>query len=353
MVRPFAAALRSQALVFSPVPPPSRASPARIAAGLAETLAVLDRVPRVDALGVPELVDENHDGRPYYRSADPRAFAGALAQGSGRDVLVTKVVAHLPSGEAVAAWAEETVRLGLRHAVLVGGSSRYIPYPGPPVTEANAVVGPILAGAGGLVGNIAIPQRTGEAHRMLAKTRAGAGFFTTQLVFGPTAVTELLRRYDRLCREATLVPATVLVSVAPVADETDAAFVRWLGADLPDEVEREILEPEGPDSGLRSVRNARELWATLRATIADERLSVPVGVNVEQLTGRHLPFAERLLAAVASELDRPAATGASAAAGQRLLAERQPPAPRVRTARPSESQRRPSSSTSPPWSSET
>ena len=42
---------------------------------------------------------------------------------------MNKVVAHLPSLDAVAAWARETVDRGVRNVVLVGGSSRYIPYP--------------------------------------------------------------------------------------------------------------------------------------------------------------------------------------------------------------------------------
>ncbi len=305
MPRTFRTALRARPLVFAPAPPSARVSEARLATVLAETLALLERSPRVDALNVPELVDENHDGRPYYRNADPRTYAVRLAQGAGRDAIVNKVVAHLPNGEAVCAWAQETVRLGLRHAMLVGGSSRYIPYPGPPVAEANALVRPILAEVEGLVGNIAIPQRPGEAHRMLAKTRAGASFFTTQLVFDARGVIDLLGRYDRLCRESQLTPATVLVSLAPVGDEVDASFVRWLGADLPEEVEHTILDPDGGETGPRSIENARELWREVRDRVENDRLAVPVGAHIEQLSARHLRLAEQLLSAIAPMLDGP------------------------------------------------
>ncbi|MCI4366519.1 MAG: hypothetical protein L3K08_02075, partial [Thermoplasmata archaeon] len=71
--------------------------------------------------------------------------------------------------------------MGIHGAVLVGGSSRYIPYPGPPVAEANRICRPVFARHAGVIGNIAIPSRMGEPHRMLAKTRAGAMFFTTQI----------------------------------------------------------------------------------------------------------------------------------------------------------------------------
>ena len=303
MPRPFATTLRACPLFFAPVPPSARASPERLAASLAAVVDLVATAPRIDAFNVPELVDENHDGRPYYRTADPRGYAAALAAATHREAIVTKIVAHLPDVEAVRAWAEETVRLGLHHAVLVGGSSRYIPYPGPPVAEANAVVRPVLDDAGGTVGNIAIPQRTGEAHRMLAKTRAGAAFFTTQLAFDAAAVVALLRRYDRLCREATVVPATVLVSLAPVGDDADAEFVRWLGADLPEAVERGILDPEGSDISQRSVENAQDVWAAVREAVERDGIAVPVGVNVEQLSARHLGYARRLVDALTPALE--------------------------------------------------
>ncbi len=303
MPRSLAVAFRSHPLVFATVPPLSRASSARRAAAVSATAELVARAPRLDALNVPDLVDENHDGKPFYRTAEPRGYATDLAAATGREVIVNKVVAHLPSEEAVRSWAAETIRLGIRHAVLVGGSSRFIPYPGPPVAEANALVRPILDAAEGLLGNIAIPQRTGEAHRMLAKTRAGASFFTSQLVFDPGAITELLRTYDRLCRGAGVRPAAVLVSLGPVGDEADAAFVRWLGADLPDEVEQEILEPNGVDVGARSIETARRVWAAVRDTVEREKLTVPIGVNVEQLSARHLGHAERLLTAIAPTLD--------------------------------------------------
>ncbi len=303
MARPFASALRDRPLVFAPALPAARASPKRFAASLSETVALLARFPRIDAVNVPELVDENHDGRPFYRTTEPRAYGAAVAEGAQREVVVNKVVAHLPSADAVRHWAEETVRLGVHHATLVGGSSRYIPYPGPPVAEANALAQPVFARAGGLIGNIAIPQRTGESHRMLAKTRAGAAFFTTQLLFDARAVIDLLRRYDRLCRDAGLAPAALLISVAPVGDEGDAGFVRWLGADLPEEVEREILDPDGGDTGPRSIENARALWREVRERAGAEELRVPIGVHVEQLSARHLGRAEQLLQAVVPELE--------------------------------------------------
>ena len=266
---------------------------------------LVESVPRVDALDIPELVDENHEGQPHYRSADPRTYARTLSERTGREAIVNKVVAHLPDIPSVERWARETVERGVRHVVLVGGSSRYIPYPGPPVAEAVRLCRATFAEVGGSIGTVAIPQRAGEAHRMLAKTRAGATFFTTQLLFDAQAVEDVLLRYDLLCRQASLPPGAVLLSVAPIADDEDAEFVRWLGADLPDSAERAILEGEESEAARRSVDMALRVWEDVRRMAKRESLTVPIGVNVEQISARHLEVAGTLLEEFARRIDAP------------------------------------------------
>ncbi|MCI4326686.1 MAG: hypothetical protein L3K16_03500 [Thermoplasmata archaeon] len=303
MGRPLVAALAARPLFFEPVPPSARAPEARVEAQFQAARTLVTEVGRVDAVNVPELVDENHDGRPYYRSGDVRWFARRLAEATGAEAVVNKVVAHLPSAEATSAWAEQTVARGVRSFVLVGGSSRYIPYPGPAVAEANRLCRSAATVAGGALGNIAIPQRVGEAHRMLAKTRAGATFFTTQIAFDPTATVRLVREYDVLCRQSGLPPAAVVVSVAPLADEADAEFVRWLGADMPEATERAILNGDERGAAGRSVERALALWTEVRRAAAAAQAEVPLGVNVEQLSQRHLESAAEMLRAFAPAID--------------------------------------------------
>jgi len=307
MTRSFVEALAERPLLFEPVPPSARASPGRSETVVDEITRLLASVPRLDAIDVPELIDENHDGRPYYRSGDTRGFARKLADRVGRDVIVNKVVAHLESSEGVAEWGRETVRRGVKHAVLVGGSSRYIPYPGPSVLEANRIVRPELERAGGVVGNIAIPQRMGEAHRMLAKTRSGAAFFTTQIVFDGESVLRMLREYEPLCLQAGLAPAAVILSVAPIADEGDAEFVRWLGADIPEAAERAILNGDERQASPRSIDRALGVYRAVRAGAASAGLTVAIGVNVEQISQRHLASAAEMLQAFAQTVDEPVA----------------------------------------------
>jgi 5,10-methylenetetrahydrofolate reductase len=304
MSRNLSVALGDRALLFEPVPPTIRANPVRSGLHVEELVRLLRGIDRLDAIDIPELVDENHEGRPYYRTGDVRSFARTLAALAGRTVIVNKVVAHLPSVPELERWVTETVGLGLNNVVLVGGSSRYIPYPGPPVIEANRICHGLLAAHGGLVGNIAIPQRLGEAHRMLAKTRAGASFFTTQILFDGTSVVRMLREYDHEARAVAVRPSSVLLSFAPIADDADAEFVRWLGADLPDEAEEMILNA-GDDlpPAARSVRRALEVYRAVDRVRVEEGWTVPLGVNVEQVSQRHLASAVEMLRAFADRID--------------------------------------------------
>jgi 5,10-methylenetetrahydrofolate reductase len=302
MGRSWKQAVRNTPLLFEPVPLGSRVNPSRSAQHFESLVRLIREVPRLDAVDIPELVDENHEGQPYYRSGDVRAFGRKIQELTDREAIVNKVVAHLPDLSSVADWTEETVRSGLKHVIFVGGSSRYIPYPGPSVIEADARCRSVVQDAGGSLGNIAIPQRAGEAHRMLAKARSGAEFFTTQILFDSEAVLQVLQDYDHLCRQSGLEPATVLLSLAPIGDETDAEFIRWLGGDFPEEAERAILEGEESEAGARSIAHALRIWSEVREGVRSREIAIPLGVNVEQLSQRNLPSAAAMLAAFAREL---------------------------------------------------
>jgi 5,10-methylenetetrahydrofolate reductase len=293
--RPFASALSNHPLLFEPVPPGARIPSGARQDRLGALADLVRSVPRVDGLVIPELVDENHEGKPRYRSGDLRAFGAELQTRTGREAIVNKVVAHLASPAELEAWARDTVARQVRHAVLVGGASRYIPYSGPAVVEANRVCRPVFREAEGTIGNIAICQRTGEPHRMLSKTRAGAAFFTTQILFDAEPVVRVVREYDLLCRQAAIPPGALIVSVAPITDEGDLEFVEWLGADPSDEAEDVLLGGPENETARRSEDRAIAVWDELLSTVTREELVVPLGVNVEQISPRHLEAAGRLL----------------------------------------------------------
>ena len=307
MTRSFAHALASHPLFFEPVPPSARISPDRAEHQTNAVVEVVRSLPRIDAVNVPELIDENHEGKPYYRTGDVRHYAREIARRTGRTVVVNKVVAHLADANALARWCEESVSMGLAQVVFIGGSSRFIPYPGPPVIESNRLGGPVVARAGGHVGNVAIPQRMGEAHRMVAKTRAGASFVTTQILCDSEGIIKVLREYAKLCHGEGIAPVPVLLSFGPVIDEGDVEFVRWLGADLPETAERQILgdgSADGTVAAERSISRSLEVLAEVAEALRRVDPVIRYGANVEQISIRHLAHAASMAGVIADQLPR-------------------------------------------------
>ncbi|MCW6169360.1 MAG: hypothetical protein LVQ96_04575 [Thermoplasmatales archaeon] len=243
---------------------------------------------RLNAVSVPELVEENHEGRPRYNSIYTRSLSRGTADLIGKDAIVNKVVAHMETYEMFVDWLSETYALGLKNMIFVGGNTRHHRFPGPSVSEANLIarhLNSLNRLEGMTIGNICLPERREEAKRMLFKTISGAQFFTTQILFDSSQMIGLLQEYSRLCRLADIAPSTVLLSFAPLRSSADLNLLDFLGVELPDKPRNYILESGDPSGApKRSVINALKVYAeVITASYADGVL-VPLGVNIEQLT---------------------------------------------------------------------
>ena len=254
----------------------------------------LRSLPRVDAVNVPEVLDENHIGAPFYRNLDPRDFALRLRDHADVEIIVNKVVVHLASERAFRNWLSDTMSIfGLRNVVCVGGTRHHLQYPGPTVVEANRILreeGQTAGLADATCGNITIPDRPGEASRLLTKTRAGCDFAATQVLFDAAAVKSLLADYDVRCRAARIEPAAILLSFAPVSDYADVELLRWLGAPISNGMESRLLYTH---SGVAeaSVQVAVDLWRDVREFVDKEGLAVPIGINVEVVSAHNFDLA--------------------------------------------------------------
>ncbi len=270
-----------------------------MAAYVQRVVSLLDEHRRVDAFVVPELVSENHHGEPHYRSGDVGEFASRVSEGSGCEAILNKVVAHVRSSAELEQWCRTALDRGTRNVMLIGGTSRYIPYPGPSVARANAALLPLIRARSGVIGNVLIPHREHEGYRMLTKTRSGAAFFTTQIVFDPAPISELIYEYGRLCGAYEVTPSAVLLSVAPVADEEDLEFVRWLGAEIPARIEGHLVSEDGS----ASIESAVGTWRAVVRAARAKGVTVPLGLNVEVVSPRHFAVAVKMLAAVEAEIE--------------------------------------------------
>lgn len=290
----FAERLRDFPIALEVVPPNRRASDVAVRKFVRRVQEALRAIPRLDALNLPEIVDENHAGQPFYRTMNPRRFAGMLNVRFDAEVIVNKVVVHMNGAAELEAWAKECLdAYGLRNFVLVGGSSRHIAYPGPSVVDANDRLRALAASYEEVTcGNVMIPERAGEVERMLAKTRAGCRFFTTQVLFAPEPVSDILKQFGSACEVEGLEPATVLLSFAPVAEYEDVEFLAWLGATVSPETEERLLASKRP--GPASLEIAREIYVAIRDRVAASEHPVPLGVNVEEISAHNFELAVRM-----------------------------------------------------------
>lgn len=281
MAASLSARLRERPVLFEVVPPHRRAGPRAVANAVREIEDAVSQVDGLDAINLPEVLDENHRGEPYYRNMDPRAFGRIVRERVDAPIVTNKVVVHLASVAGFRNWLRESrEEFRLREFVFVGGTSSRHPYPGPGVEEALAETrrsDPDL-----VCGVITIPERPGEANRLFRKTLAGCDFATTQVQFESARVIDLLRRYHAKCLEGDVEPAPVLISVAPVTDYHDVEFLRWLGTEIPPSLEDALVK----DGGRGSIEIAAGVWAEVRTAIDQEGIRVPLGVNVEQIA-RH------------------------------------------------------------------
>ncbi len=248
----------------------------------------LSNVKRLNAVSVPELVEENHEGKPRYNSIYTRMLARGTSDKLGKDAIVNKVVAHIETYEKFVEWIRETSSLGISNLVFVGGNTRHHRYPGPSVSEANLIAGRLWNqfNRGEItIGNISLPERGDEAKRMLFKTIAGAEFFTTQMLFDSERIAQLISDYGHLCEVAGLKPATVILGFAPLKGVADLNLLDFLGVDLPDSAKDYILDSGEPSgTSRRSILNSLRIYHRVLSVLEDQGIGVPIGVNVEQLT---------------------------------------------------------------------
>src|SRR3970040_1229612 len=135
---PFADRLAEFPIVLKVAPPTRRASEPTVRKFVKRVQEAVREIPRLDAVNIPEILDENHAGRPFYRNLSPRRFAGLLNIRFSLEPIANKVVVHLGGMGEFDAWAKESLdAYGLRNFVLVGGANGRVRYPGPTVALAN------------------------------------------------------------------------------------------------------------------------------------------------------------------------------------------------------------------------
>jgi len=277
-------------MMLEVIPPPRR-SGAEAASKVTEKIWAAVRGSRfIRYLNIPEITEENYAGIPLYKHMDNCEFGAMLHKRTGMEIVANKVTPYVHSESEFKTWLKKSVSsYGIRRFVFVGSNSKTRKYPGPPVVRANEMASKM----GNIdIGNICIPSRPNEAGRMATKTKTGATFFTTQLLFEPSAMERVLNDYSHECARDGVKPATVFLSLAPVSSHYDLEFFKWLGVEIPDGIERKLRKENGPATA--SIIMAADLFYEIHDFVKGGGLKLKVFPNVEAISNANLGLARSM-----------------------------------------------------------
>jgi len=242
---------------------------------------------RLDGLHIPEVKRGT--------KLAPREFARILHQsfkGGLPELMVDRVIVRT-HWENQRRWLRKTwQKFDIRTLVLVGGESSRLRYPGPSVVEAARLIRG-LDGMDFSLGAIMIPSRRSEGPRLMEKTQSGISFFLSQVLFEAERAKALLKGYHERCLKLGLEPARIFLSFAPVSSGRDIGFLRGWRVEIPKGVEHFILKGSG---GVveRSLDVAERVLKEILGFVAEEGISVPLGLNIEPVMRRNLLPAQEL-----------------------------------------------------------
>ena len=273
-------------VTFFEMVPPAVGKPEALDTTLAEVKKVRHLV---DAINLPEIRDESRSTERTHKfvpRVEPRQLGARILRELDTEVVINRCVVYEPDQ---ARWFQTTCDVfGIQHAVLVGGESSKIQYPGPSILEAAEQVR--SAGLPMWMGGITIPSRLQEAERIRRKTAAGLVFFTTQVLFDSNDIVWLIQRLNGL-------EARVFLSFAPVSHPRDLEFLRWLGADIPTDLDRFLLLADESSAAETSLERSLDLAQRILMDVFDNLPPdpPPLGLNIEHINRRNFGPAVKML----------------------------------------------------------
>lgn len=275
---------------FFEMVPPVLGKPEALESAMAEVAKIKALA---DAINLPEIHDESRGGDRTFKFVEriePRILGQKIRQEFNLDVVVNRCVVYEADQ---ARWMRETQdKFDIGNFILVGGESSEINYPGPSVLETARAVR--AAGLEVALGGISIPSRTQEADRIRRKAAAGLCFFTTQVLFDSNDIVWLVQRLNGL-------EARIFLSFAPVTHHRDIEFLRWLGADVPADLDRFLITKPAGETSSHHAEEAFERCLDLAQRILMDVFDnlppdpPPLGINIEHINRRNLKFAVRML----------------------------------------------------------
>lgn len=277
-------------LIFEVIPPSKYASEASVSRLIDRIADIVLNMKKVTILNIPEIVEENHFGLPYYKNIDNREFGLILRDMCNKDIMVNTVVAHYDTKERFEQWLDESIsKYNIKNFVFVGAKISGMKYPGPSIIEANSIAKRKNIN----FGNIFIPERENEIDRLISKTDAGCNFFTSQVLFEADNVIDVIHKYSTRCEKDNLKPAKFFLSFSPVSNFGDITFIKWLGTEIKEETETRLRNAQ--NIGEESIKVILEVLHKVFDFADKMNINVPLGLNVEYISLHNLELSKNLV----------------------------------------------------------
>lgn len=307
-----------QPVVIYEIIPPSQESAEDLHVYSDKLSSLLSRT-HVDAINIPEIRDETTRGaRPVKAipKTEPRAFGAVIQQTIGIEAIVNRCVVYTNRANQQD-WLLKTFKdYRIENLVLVGGESSKLRYPGPSVTETADIITKYLNRGfkkeeGGeptplpdrtdyFCGGITIPSRRkadpswDEPNRLIEKGKRGIEFFTSQVIYEAESTKKLLKDYYKRCLEEGVEPRRIVLSFAPTSNRKDIAFLKWLGVEIPPDVESYLLE-DTQKIAERSLEISRHVLKEILDFTDREGIEVPLGLNVEHIMNHNFEISIEMI----------------------------------------------------------
>src|SRR3989338_8492220 len=105
-------------IIFEVMPYPKTASQSYADKITDKIVDAINEMGKVAIINIPEIVEENHIGQPYYRNTDPRVFGKVLGGKCGKEIMVNTVVVHHKSKGNFEQWLDESIgKYGIKNFV--------------------------------------------------------------------------------------------------------------------------------------------------------------------------------------------------------------------------------------------
>jgi hypothetical protein len=241
-------------IIFTAVPPPSRWDEEKVRKRAEEFVRILESA-GLRIMNIPEV--------PKREKVSPIEFSRVIKGiNEEMNVIIDKVVSKEDLEETLREISEITDKVAL---VNIG--------------EKEGVVR-LANGYFREVYGIAIFSREGEGFRLFKRTVWGFDGFISQIIFETESLKRTLEGYYGLCEREGIKPAKIFVSIAPIRGERDINFLEGFRVEIPENVKMEILAGRGLD---------------VAKALAEEVLSLNLGINVEHVMMDNLPLAGEFL----------------------------------------------------------